>query len=153
MGRYRDKAKKDPEIPTSALPDIIFILLFFFMVTTKMKEMTPKVKTNLPEVSELTKLPKDKQKLTILIGAPKDAGSYGAGVRIQVNDEFIKANEIPRAVDETLAKMDPTKRRESNIIAFIKADRGIKMFEINKVKKQLRNLGVFNVNYSATDKF
>ena len=59
MARFRKNGSKElPEISTASLPDIIFMLLFFFMATTSMKEVTYMVSIRVPEATELTKLEK-----------------------------------------------------------------------------------------------
>ena len=56
FAKKRGKAK--PEVSTASLPDIIFMLLFFFMVVTKLRDSELKLNVNTPSASELTKLEK-----------------------------------------------------------------------------------------------
>jgi biopolymer transport protein ExbD len=149
MGRFRKKDKAQPEIPTSALPDIIFILLFFFMVTTTMKENNAMVATDLPTANQLKKVPKEMQKITISIGSALDQGTYGTEPVIQIGSKIVRVDELGTVVSETLSKMKPTKRSTSNIVAYIKGDEGLKMGLVNDVTQKLRKLGVLNVDYSA----
>ena len=59
MSKFRKKGGKDlPPISTASLHDIVFMLLFFFMVSTTMREVTYKVQIRLPEATELSKLAK-----------------------------------------------------------------------------------------------
>lgn len=152
MGRFKSKDKSQPEIPTSALPDIIFILLFFFMVTTNMKESNAKVVAELPKASELKKIPKEMQKITFTIGSAIDVSTYGSEPVIQVGNKIIKPDEIPSVVSETLSKMKPTKRSTANIVAYIKGDEQLKMGIVNDLTQRLRKLGVLNIAYSALNK-
>ena len=71
MSKFKDKGSGGtPAISTASLPDIIFMLLFFFMVTTVMREVDPLVKVTLPEATEVTKL-EDKALVDyIYIGPP-----------------------------------------------------------------------------------
>ena len=46
---FTKKSKAKPEISTASLPDIIFMLLIFFMVTTVLRETEVQVRTILPE--------------------------------------------------------------------------------------------------------
>lgn len=149
MGRFKKKDKSQPEIPTSALPDIIFILLFFFMVTTNMKENNAMVVTELPEATQLKKLSKDYQKLTILIGPATDQATWGTEPVIQVGNKIVQIDELGNVVSETLSKMKPAKRSTSNIVAFIKGDENLKMGIVNDITQKLRKLGVLYVDYSA----
>lgn len=149
MGRFKNKDKSQPEIPTSALPDIIFILLFFFMVTTTMKENNAMVATELPTANQLKKVPKEMQKITISIGTALDEATYGTEPVIQVGSKIIRVDELGTIVGETLSKMKPTKRSTSNIVAYIKGDEGLKMGLVNDITQKLRKLGVLNIDYSA----
>ena len=56
MKILKENVRKMPEISTASLPDIVFMLLFFFMVTTVMKDSNRIVKCILPEASEIQKL-------------------------------------------------------------------------------------------------
>ncbi len=149
MGRFKNKSQEQPQIPTSALPDIIFILLFFFMVTTKMKENSPLVITELPKATQLKEVPTDKQKITISIGNAIDKNLYGDGYIIQVGSNIIQPHQLNDVVSETLSKMKPSKRSVSNIVAYLKADESIKMGIIHDVTQRLRKLGVLSIDYSA----
>lgn len=149
MGRFKKKDKSQPEIPTSALPDIIFILLFFFMVTTNMKENNAMVVTDLPAATQLKKVPKEMQKITISVGTPTDVGTYGTEPVIQIGSKIVQISELGNIVGETLSKMKPAKRSTSNIVGYIKGDEKLKMGIVNDITQKLRKLGVLNVDYSA----
>ena len=72
MSKFRkDDGKELPPISTASLPDIVFMLLFFFMVSTTMREVTVNVKQTLPEATELSKLEKKSLVSYIYIGEPK----------------------------------------------------------------------------------
>ena len=59
MSKFKKgEGKGMPAISTASLPDIVFMLLFFFMVTTVMREETLKVKNHLPEATEVKKMEK-----------------------------------------------------------------------------------------------
>ena len=56
MPKFGKKSNTSQDIPTAALPDIIFMLLFFLMVTTVIRETDIMVKQKLPKAAQLTKL-------------------------------------------------------------------------------------------------
>ena len=59
MSKFRNKDNKGtPAISTAALPDIVFMLLFFFMVTTVMRETTLFVEVMIPKATEIKKMEK-----------------------------------------------------------------------------------------------
>lgn len=145
-----------PSLNTSSLPDLIFTVLFFFMVVTHMRTVTVKVKYTLPQGTEVARLTKKGTNCDIYIGRlphVKDpvAGvkdNFADGERIQINDKLADfkditdyvASERRRLADEDRAKFAVT----------LKADKGTKMNTINQVKMALRRAGVERINYSAT---
>ena len=71
MSKFKKDSSKDtPGISTASLPDIVFMLLFFFMVTTVMRETTIMVKQSMPEATEIKKLEKKSLVSYIYIGSP-----------------------------------------------------------------------------------
>lgn len=92
----RDEKKEMPALNTSSLPDIIFMLLFFFMTVTSMKEVTYKVRIQNPEATELTKLEKKSLVKYIYVGTPTDEfkKKYGSETRIQLDDQFADVSEV-----------------------------------------------------------
>ena len=71
MGKFKKKTNTSNEIPTAALPDIIFMLLFFFMVTTVLREVTINVKQRIPDATQLRKLQRKSLVSYLYIGEPK----------------------------------------------------------------------------------
>lgn len=148
MSKFSKKADTSQEIPTSALPDIIFILLFFFMVTTKMRQTNVLVENKLPSASQLQKLDRKLENAYMYIGKPKDE-TLGKEPKIQVNDQFITPNDIPRFVNEELAKMPITKKNKSNLNVVLNIDSEAKMGLITDVKQQLREVDTRRISYIA----
>ena len=109
MAKFEKKrGKSTPEISTASLPDIIFILLFFFMVVTVMRETTLKVWNRLPQATELTKLERKSLVSYIYIGAPipKYQPQLGTASRIQLNDQFATVKDIASFVEMRRTKID-----------------------------------------------
>ena len=92
MMNFRKKSHAVPELNTSSLPDLIFSVLFFFMIVTHMRQVTLKVECRMPEGKNLTRLTKKSAVSHIYIGKPtKDLqGKYGTGTQIQMNDKFAR---------------------------------------------------------------
>ena len=76
MSKFGKKKKKGaPAMSTASLPDIVFMILFFFMVTTVMREVELKVEltnSDLPQATEIKKLEKKSLVSYIYVGKPKD---------------------------------------------------------------------------------
>ena len=97
MAKIRRNDKREmPALNTSSLPDIIFMLLFFFMSVTSMKEVTYKVQIQNPQATELTKLEKKSLVRYIYVGTPtaEFRKQYGAETRIQLEEPFAAAGQI-----------------------------------------------------------
>jgi biopolymer transport protein ExbD len=97
MSKFRKKGGKElPPISTASLPDIVFMLLFFFMVSTTMREVTFMVEITLPTATELTKLEKKSLVSYIYVGEPlaQYQRTFGVSSRIQLNDQFANVGDI-----------------------------------------------------------
>ncbi len=152
MPRIKEKKKKGaPTISTASLPDVIFILLFFFMVATVMRETNMKVKVSVPKASELQKLKKKSLVSYIYIGKPikQLQSKFGTAPRIQLNDVIASPQDIPRFVETERSKLPSEKLIPYQTFSF-KVDRDVKMGIVTKVKQELRKVNALKVNYSAT---
>lgn len=150
MSKFRNSnTKETPAVSTASLPDIVFMLLFFFMVTTTMREVTLKVRTTLPTATELTKLEKKSLVSYIYVGPPQKqyAKVYGSEPRIQLNDQFAKLNEISDFIIAERAARD-----ESEIpfmVTSLKVDEYTKMQIVGEIKQELRKAAALHINYSS----
>jgi len=148
MARFKREKKSGVQaINTSSLPDIIFMLLSFFMVTTVMREVTLIVKITPPEATEVQKLERKSLVSYIYIGEPKKSGMYGSKPRIQLNDQFARVNDIPSFVTAERQSRDEADRRY--ITTSLKVDQNIRMGIVTDVKQELRKSGAFKINYST----
>ncbi|MCD8203050.1 MAG: biopolymer transporter ExbD [Prevotella sp.] len=140
-----------PTLNTATLPDLIFVVLFFFMAVTHMREVTLKVKYRVPEGTELTKLTKKSAVTYIYIGKPIENVQGGnAETHIQVNDKFA---DLPMVVDYVTEERDRMSPEDLQIMSVsVKADRDTKMGIICDVKQALIQANVVRVNYSALQK-
>lgn len=138
-----------PGISTASLPDIIFILLFFFMVVTKMRDSTLKVSVNTPFASELTKLEEKSLVCYLYIGRPMEQYRelYGTKPRLQLGDKFATTAEIPLFLENFKVKLPENKR--SRMTSSLRADGSVTMGIVQDVKTQLRKSGQLKINYSA----
>ncbi|NOY50118.1 MAG: biopolymer transporter ExbD [Chlorobi bacterium] len=147
MSRFKSKKGKDsPVINTSSLPDIIFMLLFFFMVTTVMREVTVMVKQNMPSASEVQKLERKSLVSYIYIGTPKES-KLGTNARIQLNDVFANIEDVPLFVAREREARDEADRKL--ITTSLKVDGETKMGVVTDVKQELRKSNALKINYST----
>lgn len=103
--KLEKKKKPSPAISTSALPDIVFMLLFFFMVTTVMRQTDLKVKVVVPQATEIQKLEKKSLVSYIYIGSPSDnyKAKFGTAPRVQLNDAFATPKQVPEFIEKERA--------------------------------------------------
>ena len=148
MSKFRKKADTKQEIPTSALPDIIFMLLFFFMVTTVMRENTINVQQRIPEARELTKLQKKSLVKHLYIGEPRKTEIWGVEPKIQANDVFIETGNIVTWVSKQKAEMKEHERDQITID--LKVDQEAKRGLISDVELQLRKANARKLLYTTT---
>lgn len=154
MSKFRKDGKKSmPAISTASLPDIVFMLLFFFMVTTVMRPTELKVKIKTPEASEVTKLKKKSLVSYIYIGTPNDKSKYGAPQRIQLDDMVQAEDDVSQIISfintqrAAMQQVDVPKMRVQ-----IKADTKTKMRLVTDVKQELRKAQAYKINYSTVEK-
>ena len=148
MAKFKaKKAKGSAEINTSSLPDIIFMLLFFFMVTTTMREVTYKVKMSLPQATEVQKLEKKSLVSYIYVGSPVKDKLYGTNTRIQLNDDFATLDDIQEYV-ATERQARPESDRQK-ITTSLRVDKDTRMGVVTDIKQELRKAGAFKINYST----
>ena len=150
----RKKGKGAQRINTASLPDIIFMLLFFFMVSTTMRETEVKVQVKVPEASEVKKLEQKKLVSYIYIGRPVGPlqGLYGSEPMIQLNDKLVNKEGMPEDEvqdfvlfeREQLAEID-----KSRMTVSLKIDEDIPMGKVDDVKQALRRAKALIINYSA----
>ncbi|WP_017732908.1 ExbD/TolR family protein [Nafulsella turpanensis] len=147
MSKFRKKSNTKQEIPTSALPDIIFMLLFFFMVTTVMRENTVKVEQQLPRAEQIKKLEKVELVSYVYIGKPTETSVYGTEPRIQINDVFIDVKDIVQFVEEERSKLNEAEKNQLTIS--LKVDSEAKMGLITDVQEELKEANALKVMYST----
>jgi biopolymer transport protein ExbD len=147
MSKFSKKTKATPAISTASLPDIVFMLLFFFMVTTKMRDTDMLVNISLPSASQLQKIENKSAVSYIYVGPPKQPAKFGKEPRIQVNDVFLVPTDIPQFISEERSKLREDQR--DDLIVSMKVDRGAKVGLVTDVKLQLREADARQINYAA----
>lgn len=150
FSKKRGKAK--PAISTASLPDIIFMLLFFFMVVTVLRDAELKVKVVTPFATELTKLEEKSLVNYLYVGKPTQQyqNVYGTKPRLQLGDKFATIRDIPLFLEKHKVKLPENKR--DRITSSLRIDGEVTMGIVSDIKTQLRKSGQLKVNYSAKKK-
>ena len=149
MSKFKKKKREMGAISTASLPDIVFMLLFFFMVATVLRTEEEMVRVIRPEASEIYKIEKKHLIRYINIGPPQDK-RYGTEPVIQLNDQFADVAQIRDWVENerlTLAEAEQTKMWVS-----MKVDQDTKMGVVTDVKQELRKASALKVLYSANSR-
>ena len=150
MSKFQKKrGKAKPAISTASLPDIIFMLLFFFMVVTVLRDAELKVSVSTPQATELTKLEEKSLVNYLYIGRPIERyqAVYGTKPRLQLGDKFASTAEIPIFLEQHKLKVPEVKRPQ--ITSSLRVDGEVTMGIVYDVKEQLRKSEQLKINYSA----
>ncbi len=150
MGKFNRKKKGGtPAISTASLPDIVFMLLFFFMVTTVMREVELKVRLRLPEATEVKKLEKKSLVSYMYVGAPSTVyeSKFGTEPRIQLNDKFATVPDIDAWINAERDALDENDKKQMTVS--LKVDGETKMGIVTDIKQQLRKSQALKINYST----
>ena len=145
----KGKKKPMPAISTASLPDIIFMLLFFFMVVTVLRKSELKVQVNTPSATELTKLEEKTLVNYIYIGrpSPQYEALYGTAPQIQLGDRIRDEKDIPLFLAEF--KQNVPESQHSRITTSLRVDGEVTMGIVTDVKTELRKQNQLRVNYST----
>ena len=152
QNRIKKKGNKGlPAISTASLPDIIFMLLFFFMVSTTMREIEMQVQLTLPSATEGQKLEKKSLASYVYIGPPTKAlqAKFGTAPRLQLNDTYASIDQIGEFI---ASERDKLKEEERNALTTVlKVDGPTKMGVVTDLKQALRKAKALLISYSAKE--
>ena len=150
MSKFSKKKSGElPPVSTASLPDIVFMLLFFFMTVTVMKDSSLKVVNVLPNASEIKKLEKKDRVIYIYVGKPTQeyAKVFGTEPKIQLNDKFANPSDVG---DYILAERAKKSQELQNVLTTaLKVDKNANMGLISDIKQELRKVNALKVNYTT----
>ena len=142
MAEFKKKSRAKTEIPMASMPDIIFILLIFFMVTTVMRTTTLKVQVKFAHAKNIEKIEQKRLVSYIFIG-PEKAGKNKGKTAVQIDDAIIdNLDVIPRLMYDKLMA-------QPKLIVSLRVDRTSEMGVVYDVQQKLRKAGTLRINYSA----
>ncbi|GGZ44705.1 MULTISPECIES: ExbD/TolR family protein [Mesonia] len=150
MSKFKKKKSGDlPAISTASLPDIVFMLLFFFMVATVMRENTLMIQNDLPFADQVEKLQKKDLVMYIYAGKPsaRYQKQYGTEARVQLNDKFADVSDIKQfIIEERGSKREELKNK---LTTSLKVDGETNMGLVSDIKYELRRAEAFRINYTT----
>ena len=147
-----------PGLNTSALPDLIFTVLFFFMIVTHMRDVDLLVHYDLPQGSEVQKLTHKSAVTQIYVGRQQTLNSQPSTLNspltkdtffIQLNNRLATIADIRGYVEEERQRMNDEDR--SRMVVSLKADRDVPMSIIAEIKQALQQSFALRINYSANE--
>ena len=148
MNIRRHKQRSVPRLNMASMPDLIFTVLFFFMIVTHMRSESPRLSVETPEGKELTQPQNKRSMVNLYIGTDKRGVTH-----IQVGDRIVSVEQIGAALSAVAqpSLMDDEMQGGGTVVN-IKADRNTPMGVVADVKQQLRNYGYLSIRYNATEK-
>ncbi len=150
MGKFtRRLSGKTPELSTASLPDIVFMLLFFFMVVTVLRDTDLLVNNILPKADQVEKLKKDRS-VYIYAGKPSERyeDKYGSGAKIQIGDKYTDITNIKFALTEARQKLLP--ELQDKVMVALKVDEKTNTGMVTDIKQELRDLNMLKIIYITT---
>lgn len=136
-------AKTKQEIPLASMPDIVFILLIFFMVSTVLRETTLQVRTILPKAEALTKLEQKRLVSYVYVGPRKLENNKLGETAIQIDDALIEGVTNIRTIMYRKLVEQP------KLVVSLRVDQDSEMGVVTDVQQELREAGTLRINYSS----
>lgn len=150
MAKFTKKKQGDlPAVSTASLPDIVFMLLFFFMTVTSMKDSSLMIKNELPYADQVQTLDKKDRVIYIYAGTPsaRYQEKFGSLPRIQLNDKFANVDEVANYV---LAERASKREELQNVLTTaLKVDYETNMGLVSDIKQELRKVNALKINYTT----
>ena len=150
MSKFNKKKSGElPPVSTASLPDIVFMLLFFFMTVTVMKDSSLKIENTLPNANEIKKLDKKDRVIYVYAGKPtrEYQKAFGTETKVQLNDKFADAKEVGAYI---LAERTKKAQELQNVLTTsLKVDKNANMGIIQDIKMELRKVNSLKINYTT----
>ncbi|MFJ1365655.1 ExbD/TolR family protein [Capnocytophaga canimorsus] len=143
----KKKGSELPPVSTASLPDIVFMLLFFFMTVTEMKDSDLMVVNKVPSADQVQRLDKKDPVVYIYAGKPlpKYQDKYGTNAKIQVNDKFADVSEIAPFILQYKDGLRQELREQ--FITALKVDTETNMGLISDIKEKLQDVNALKLTY------
>ena len=143
QSKFHTKRHNVPSLNMASMPDLIFTVLFFFMIVTHMRSDEVKVRYEVPKGTEMRKLTNKSSVVNIYIGR------IGDDWRVQLNGDLVTVKDIPARIENLRAAMSP--ENAEHLTVSLRADRHTPMGIISDVKQALQKSYALQINYSATE--
>lgn len=144
MAHFKKKqAGTKQEVPTSAMPDVVFMLLFFFMVTTVLREVTLKVKLDLTTATHIEKIEEKRLVSYIYMGPERFPNNQYGEDKVQIDDSIQPdIGAIRNIMYDKLIE-------EPRLIVSLRVDENSEFGLLTDVQKELQQAQTLRINYST----
>ena len=146
---YRRRRHNVPTLNMASMPDLIFTVLFFFMIVTHMRRDELKVRLEVPQGTEVQKLNNKAAVVNIYIGRLVDKSGRQDAWGVQLNGDVVSPEQIPARIEELRGGMSA--ENAEKLTVSLRADRRTPMKLINAVKRELQDSYALRINYGATE--
>jgi biopolymer transport protein ExbD len=144
MAHFQKKSANTKEsIPTSALPDIIFMLLIFFMVVTVLREVELRVQIEFAQAENIEKIDQKRLVSYVYIGPERLGGGQLGDTAVQIDDALVDDIGAIRQI------MYDKLMEQPRLIVSLRVDRESEFGIITDVQQELRHAGTLRINYST----
>lgn len=145
----KKKGNELPPVNTASLPDIVFMLLFFFMVVTVLRDDNLLVQNRLPKADQVEKLKKDRS-VYIYAGRPsaRYEDKFGKEPKIQIGDKYTDVTNLKFALTEARQKLRP--ELQDKVMVALKVDEKTNTGMVTDIKQELRELNMLKIIYITT---
>ena len=140
---YRRSRHNVPMLNMASMPDLIFTVLFFFMIVTHMRSDEVKVRLQVPQGTEVQKLANRPSVVNVYVG------QLDGQWQVQVNGDVVRPDDITARIEQIRQRMAP--ENAEHLTVSFRADRKAPMRVINQVKRTLQRSYALRINYSATE--
>lgn len=148
MGKFRKSELGETKISTSSLPDIVFLLLFFFMVSATIKTQDELVDYKVPNAEHLTKPEKKFLIKELTVGFPK-SDLLSKAPRISDGQSFLQVDDIPQWVAK--AREELPENYKDKMIVLLKADLDVNMGLVADIQEKLREVNARKILYRSNE--
>ena len=152
MSKFKDNSNKElPQPSTAALPDIIFMLLFFFMIATSIRQSNydEYIKIEVPKASAMSKILKKDMVAYLYLGVPKNKSKYPQDFLLLLNDKPAQIGDIREWVGDENSKRNGEDLLEYGLTTQLTIDKNARVGYVQAIKEQLSYSQAFNVSYAG----
>ena len=147
---FHQSRRSVPSLNVASMPDLIFTVLFFFMIVTHMRSDEVKVRLQVPAGVEVQKLANKQAVVNLYIGRKVERGKSNENTWcVQLNNNVLQPNDIPALIEQIRSGLSA--ENQSRLTVSLRVDKKAPMGLVSEVKRNLQQAYALKINYSATE--